>query len=66
MTGFEAIRRMNEALVQAGVDRIPQVFIHQLHGSFVSEQQRKVFRTTKSGEWKIILSTNIGSFLNIL
>jgi HrpA-like RNA helicase len=31
-----------------------------LHGLQSAELQRKVFRRTQPGEWKIVLTTNIG------
>ncbi len=34
--------------------------IHLLHGSLPPEQQRRVFKPTHPGEWKIVLATNIG------
>ncbi len=37
--------------------KFPQVFI--LHSQMTPEQQRSVFRRTRPGEWKVILSTNI-------
>ena len=34
--------------------------VYELHGSQSAEQQRRVFRKTVPGEWKIVLATNIG------
>lgn len=39
------------------------VQVHVLHGLQSAELQRKVFRRTNPGEWKIVLTTNIGTTL---
>ncbi len=33
--------------------------IYIIHSSLSPEQQRRVFRKTKVGEWKVVLATNI-------
>jgi hypothetical protein len=42
-----------------GTLMVVQVYI--LHGTLGSEQQKRVFRPTSPGEWKIVLATNIGT-----
>lgn len=34
--------------------------VHVLHGLQSADLQRRVFRRTQPGEWKIVLTTNIG------
>ena len=33
--------------------------MYPLHGSLPPEQQHRVFRKSRKGEWKIVLATNI-------
>jgi HrpA-like RNA helicase len=58
LSGMQAIDRVNRALRQRNMSSLnAQVLL--LHGSLPPEQQRRVFRRTQPGEWKVVLSTNI-------
>jgi ATP-dependent RNA helicase DHX36 len=61
LSGIQAIEKVNRILrqrVNATASR-DKVFIYILHGSLPPEQQRRVFKKTKPGEWKVVLATNI-------
>lgn len=58
LSGLQAIQRVEKALKRRNLSSLG-AFCLTLHGSMPSESQRKVFRKTKPGEWKVILSTNI-------
>jgi HrpA-like RNA helicase len=60
LSGLQAIEKVSRAIRQRNVllKLNAQLFI--LHGSMPPEQQRKVFKTTLPGQWKVVLATNIG------
>ena len=61
LSGIQAIEKVNRILRQRvnATSFRDKVFIYILHGSLPPEQQRRVFKKTKNGEWKIVLATNI-------
>lgn len=58
LSGIQAIDKVNRALRQRNMVAL-NAQVHMLHGSLPPERQRRVFKKTKPGEWKIVLSTNI-------
>jgi HrpA-like RNA helicase len=58
LSGIQAITNVERALRRRSLDSLNAV-CYTLHGSLPSEYQKRVFRPTRPGEWKIILSTNI-------
>ena len=58
LSGIQAIQRVEKALRRRNLNSL-KAFCLTLHGSMPSESQRKIFRKTKLGEWKVILATNI-------
>jgi ATP-dependent RNA helicase DHX57 len=58
LSGIQAIEKVNRILRQRGLASM-NAQVHILHGSLSPEMQRRVFRRTKPGEWKVVLSTNI-------
>ena len=58
LSGIQQITKVNRALRQRNMDSL-FAQVHMLHGSLQPEAQRRVFKKTKPGEWKIILCTNI-------
>lgn len=59
LSGIQAIEKVNKALRQREILKQLNAVVHILHGTLAPEQQRRVFRTTDPGEWKVILATNI-------
>ncbi len=60
LSGIQAIQSTYKAIqAKTEIFRKP-IQVHKLHSSIPPEQQRRVFRATKVGEWKIVLATNIG------
>jgi HrpA-like RNA helicase len=58
LSGIQSIDKVNRALRQRNMVAL-NAQVHMLHGSLPPERQRRVFKKTKPGEWKIVLSTNI-------
>lgn len=58
LSGIAEISKVNKALRQRNLSTL-NAEVHQLHSSLPNEVQKRVFRKTKPGEWKIVLSTNI-------
>ena len=58
LSGIQAIQRVEKALKRRNLSSL-NAHCLILHGSMPSESQRKIFRKTKLGEWKIVLATNI-------
>jgi ATP-dependent RNA helicase DHX57 len=58
LSGIQQIEKVNRALRQRHMTSL-KAQVHILHGSLPPERQRRVFKKSKPGEWKIVLSTNI-------
>lgn len=58
LSGIQAIQRVEKALRRRNLNSL-SAYCLTLHGSMPAESQRKIFRKTKAGEWKIVLATNI-------
>lgn len=58
LSGIRAIDKVSRALRQRNLASM-NAFVYTLHGSLPPEQQRRVFKKTSPGTWKIVLSTNI-------
>ena len=58
LSGIAEISKVNKMLRQRNLSTL-NAEVHQLHSSLPNEVQKRVFRKTKPGEWKIVLSTNI-------
>eukprot|EP01034_Spumella_vulgaris_P021324 gene21324-27354_t len=59
LSGLQAIEKVSRAIRQRNVLQKLNAQLFILHGSMPPEQQRKVFKTTLPGQWKIVLATNI-------
>ena len=58
LSGIQSIDKVNRALRQRNLVSL-NAFVYTLHGSLPPEQQRRVFKKSAPGSWKIVLSTNI-------
>jgi HrpA-like RNA helicase len=58
LSGIQAITKVSRALRQRDMTSL-NAQVQLLHGSLQPEVQRRAFKKTKPGEWKIVLSTNI-------
>ena len=58
LSGIQSIDKVNRALRQRNLVSM-NAFVYILHGSLPPEQQRRVFKKSAPGSWKIVLSTNI-------
>lgn len=58
LSGMQAIERVERVLRSRDMEAL-NAFVCTLHGSLPVESQRKVFKITRPGEWKVILSTNV-------
>ena len=58
LSGIQQITKVSRALRQRNMTSL-SAQVHMLHGSLQPEVQRRIFKKTKPGEWKIVLSTNI-------
>lgn len=59
LSGIHAIEKVQKALRNRTNLRGANIKIHILHSTVPPEQQRRVFKPTSPGEWKIVLATNI-------
>lgn len=67
LSGIQQIEKLQKCIrANKNIQKLSIKYsLYLLHSSLPPEQQKKVFKTTLPGEWKIILSTNIGkSHLN--
>ena len=58
LSGIQAIDKVGRALRQRNLASL-NAYVVNLHGSLPPEQQRRVFKKTQPGTWKIVLATNI-------
>lgn len=58
LDGIASITKVSRALRQRNMNSL-NAEVLMLHSSLGTEIQRKAFKKTKPGEWKIVLSTNI-------
>ena len=58
LDGIASITKVSRALRQRNMSSL-NAEVLMLHSSLGTEIQRKAFKKTKPGEWKIVLSTNI-------
>eukprot|EP00981_Chlorochromonas_danica_P012868 scaffold5514_cov166-Ochromonas_danica.AAC.2 len=59
LSGIQAIQEVEKAMKAKKGLLGSSVYLHKLHSTFPPQEQRNIFRPTRKGEWKIILSTNI-------
>eukprot|EP01038_Epipyxis_sp_PR26KG_P010154 gene10154-13660_t len=59
LSGADTIDKVSRALRQRDIIQKMKVMVLPLNGMLPAEQQRKVFKSTKPGEWKVVLATNI-------